>query len=311
VERGFMVKPFETALFDLAVGEVSEPVKTQFGWHLIKLFDISGGNTKTLDQARAEIEQELKRDIAESQIYDLSENLASIGYEQPDSLLPASQQLDLKIQTTDWFTRSSGEGLGEQEQIRQAAFSDQVLNQQLNSDTIELPDNRIVIVHLNAHQPAEQKPLESVRDEITRILKNKKARALAENEGKKVLNDLQSGAETLDSIAQNLSITVSDLGFVKRNDTNIDKSLLNSAFSLAKPAVDKPVFEGLFTRAGDYTIIEFSDLRVDDAQDTAPGAADPVASMVAKTSNYEYQALIKSLTGQADIQRSPLKDLAQ
>ncbi|MBC8212019.1 MAG: SurA N-terminal domain-containing protein [Gammaproteobacteria bacterium] len=308
IERGFMVKPFETALFNLSVDQVSEPVKTQFGWHLIKLHNVSGGETKSLEQARYEIEQELKTDLAESQIYDMTESLASIGYEQSSSLLPAAQQLELKVQTTDWFTRSGGEGIAEQEKIRQAAFSDQVLKQQLNSETIELSDHRVVLVHLNKHKPAEQKSLDSVRDAIISTLKKKKGREQAEQQGKKILANLTSGSATLDSSSESLSIPLVDIGFVKRSSVSVDKGLLNAAFRMTKPVSDKLVFDGLSSNNGDYTIIELSQTRVDAADTTGDDTAKALAG---KISNYEYLAYIKTLAQQADIQRFAVKDLPQ
>ncbi|MCK4710867.1 MAG: peptidylprolyl isomerase, partial [Gammaproteobacteria bacterium] len=299
VERGAMVKPFETALFELNVDQVSAPVKTQFGWHIIKLHEISGGETKSFEQARSEIEQELKADMAESQIYDLAENLASIGYEEPDSLLPAADQLDLKIQTTDWFTRSKGEGLAEQVKIREIAFSNDVLNQNRNSETIELSDNRIVIVHLNQHKESEKQSLDSVKDSIVTTLKKKAGRELAQTEGKKVLSSLQSGSETLDVSAGNLSLSIVDLGFISRSNTDVERDLLSTVFTLKKPVADKVVYEGVSEAGGDYTIIELSDVRIETEESAISEKDDPVKSLNSARANYEYQAVIKSLTEQA------------
>lgn len=308
VERGMMVKPFETILFALNVGDVSEPVKTQFGWHLIKLHEISGGDTQTFEQARVEIEQEVKTELAESQIYDLAENLANIGYEQPDSILPASEQLDLKIQTTDWFSRSQGTGLAELEKFRQIAFSTDVLKQNRNSETIELSDNRIIIMHLNSHKPAEKQPLETVRALIIDAIKKKAGREKALSSGKELLSELKQGA-SLDSVADKSSLTVFDAGYVGRSSDSLDRDVLNTAFTLVKPVNNNPVFEGVSEVDGDYTIIEFSDLRVDKDR-----AAESTNNNIIKTLNdssadYEFQALLKSLTEAADIIRTPVTEL--
>ncbi len=309
VERGSMVKPFETALFDLHVNQVSEPVKTKFGWHIIKLNGLSGGETQSFEQARNEIEQELKSDLAESQIYDLAENLASIGYEEPDSLFSASEQLDLKIQTTDWFTQDRGEGLAGQQKIRQIAFSDDVLNQNRNSETIELDDNRIVIVHLNEHKPAAKKSLESVTDSIIKTLKKKAGRELAKTEGEKVLTDLQQGDNTLDKAASNFSLEVADLGFVDRSNTTVKRDVLNAAFTLSKPVDNKVVFEAVAEISGDYTIIEFSAVQAGEEDAAADEKDSPIKTLTDSRANYEYQAIIRSLTGQAEIIRTSVKDL--
>lgn len=310
VERDMMVKPFETALFSLQTGEVSGPVKTQFGWHLIKLHEVSGGETQTFEQSRTQIEQDIMTEMAESQIYDLAENLANIGYEQPDSLLPASEQLGLTIQTTDWFTRSTGEGLPEQEKIRQIAFSDDVLNQNRNSETIELADNRIIIMRVSSHEPATKQSLESVKDIINDTLKKKKGREQTQQTGKKFLAELRSG-ESLGTIANRLSVAIIDENFVKRDNTTVERDVLNAAFSMVKPAEGKTVYEGIIEADGDYTLIELSEIRSDETQASDKPTQDDDASKTLSdaSANFEYQALLKVLTEQADVIRIPVTEL--
>lgn len=311
VERGSMVKPFEAALFELTVGQVSEPVKTQFGWHLIKLHGVSGGETKTYEQARDEIENQLKSDIAESQIYDLAENLASIAYEQPDSLAPASEQLGLSIKTTDWFTRSKGEGLAEEEKIRQIAFSEEVLNRNINSEMIELSENRMVIVHLNKHQPAVKQTLETVRESIIQTLKLNKGREFTQATGKKLLATLQSSTSSMGDVAAAQSLKVTDLGFVKRNNDIIEADLLSTAFSLQKNQDSGPVFGAISGVSGDYTIIELSAIAVPEDKKGPESLKQAVSKMTEATANYEYQSIIKSLAAQSDISRTAVKNLVQ
>ena len=307
VERGMMVKPFETALFDLTVGEISEPVKTQFGWHLIKLHAVSGGDTQSFEQARPDIEEELKTDMAESQVYDLTENLANIAYEQPDSLLPAAEQLGLTIQTSDWFTRTQGEGLAQQEKVRQVAFSDEVLNQNRNSETLELANNRIIIMHLNSHRPAARKELETVRDEIIQLVKIKKGREQTQSEGQKLLAELQSG-KSLDDIAAAESKSVVDLGFVKRDNQVLDRDVLSAAFTMSKPTQGSLVYEGITEVDGDYTLIELS--AIESATEAANTGDDQQPSPLNDAiANYDYQAMTKVLAEQADVIRTPVAEL--
>ncbi len=307
VERDMMVKPFESALFALAEGEVSQPVKTQFGWHLIKLHDVAGGDTQNFDQARQEIEQELKLELAESQIYDLAESLANIGYEQPDSLLPASEQLGLEIQTTDWFTRTSGQGLAELGRIRQVAFSEDVLQQNRNSETLELEDNRIVIMHLNSHRPSERLALEVVRDEIAELVKTRKGREQAQARGQELLAQLQSGT-SLDQIASDQSIEVVALGTLKRDDQAVDGDVLNAAFTMTKPVAGKLMFEGITEVDGDYTLIELSAVTAAEPDAESAGQQDSRA-LAQAIAEYDYQALTKVLTEQADVIRNSVVEL--
>lgn len=309
VERGMMVKPFETALFDLQVGEVSEPVKTRFGWHLIKLHEVSGGDRKSFDEARDEILADIRNELAETRIYDLVETLSNIGYEQPDSLLPASEQLNLPIQTTDWFTRGRGEGVASAEKFRQAAFSSEVLSQNRNSETIDLGDNRVVIMHLNAHQPAERQPLDDVKDQVVEAIKRKKGREEAMKKGKELLAELKQEGIELDKVAEEAGLTVIDAGYVTRTDADIDRDVLNLAFTMAKPAPGERIIEGLSEADGDYTIVELSDLKVEPAEEDGPDQDSVRKSLTDAEANYEFEALVKSLAEEADIVRTPVAEL--
>lgn len=309
IERGAMVPPFEDALFNMQPGEVSDPVKTQFGWHIIKLHSVQGGETKTFDQARDEIEKELKTEKAESQIYDLAENLASIAYEEPSSLQPAAEQLDLTVETTDWFTRDQGEGVAAEDKVRQAAFSDEVLNQNINSEVIELSDNRVIIIHLNMHQPSVRKPLPEVRDQIIDELKKNKGRKLAEAEGKKALKQLKSGEKNLDQLAAGLSLDLQDAGYVKRKGSKLSADVVAAAYVMPKAQQDKSIYDALSQVNGDYSVIELSDVRIAEATDDKKSVDGMAAKINSARASYEYQALIKTLTDQADIIRTAVKDL--
>ena len=309
IGRGDMVPPFEEALFAMKPGEISDPVKTQFGWHIIKLVSVQGGTTKTFEQARDEIEKELKLEQAESQIYDLAENLASIAYEEPDSLQPAADQLDLKVESTDWFTRNQGKDLALEEKVRQAAFSDEVLNQKINSELIELSDNRVVIIHLKEHKPAASRPLAQVRDQIIAELKKRKGREMAEAEGKKALQQLTSGEKTLDEVAADLSVELKDAGYLKRKSTQLSNDLLNAAFVMPRPENGKPVYDAVSQVNGDYSIIELSDVRIAENKEDKKLDDDLVKKLNGAKANYEYQALIKTLAAQSEIIRTPVKEL--
>ena len=153
IEPGMMVQAFETALYAMKSGEVSDPVKTSFGWHLIELGRISGGGTKSFSDVRIDLEDDIRTELAESQIFDMVDNLSNLAYEQSDSLRPAAEQLELRIQTSDWFERGTGSGIAAEAGVRKQAFSNDVLRQGLNSEAIELADNRIIFLRLNQHRP--------------------------------------------------------------------------------------------------------------------------------------------------------------
>ena len=303
VERGMMVQPFEAALFSMEVGQLSQPVKTSFGWHLIKLNSVSGGETQSFDTVKSALEDEMRTELAEVQIYDLVENVANLVYEQSDSLQPAAEQLGLTIQTSDWFDRVSGNGIALESKVRQMAFSAEVLQQGLNSEAIELDNNRVVFIRLNQLKPAAVRPLDQVQELIRSEIITAQAREQSLTAGMAALADLKAG-KTLDDLAPEWSASISDYGFVERNQSGIDNAILRRSFSMSKPE-QGPVFEGLSVANGDYTIIELSAVLSND------GNADRKAldELVKAQGSAEYQSALKLLTNRADVVRAPLEEL--
>lgn len=303
IERGFMVQTFETALFSMEVDQLSEPVKTGFGWHLIKLHSISGGETRDFESVRAELEDELRTELAESQIFDLIENLANLAYEQSDSLQPAAEQLGLALETSDWFSRNAGQGIAAERQVRQLAFSPEVLQQGLNSEAIELGNDRVVFIRLNEYRPAERQSLEQVRERIVGELKAEKLRERNSERGAEALASLSDG-KTLDDLAADIGAEIEDHGFVSRQQADVDASIRERAFKMPKPE-QSAVYDGLSLPGGDYVIVEMSAVMSNDAE----GDQQALGNLVEAYRGAEYQAATKMLSTQAEVVKTPLEDI--
>jgi peptidyl-prolyl cis-trans isomerase D len=303
IEKGMMVQPFETVLFTMGVGEVSEPVKTGFGWHLIKLEQVTGGGTASFEEVRNEIEDEIRSDLAESQIFDLAENLANLAYEQSDSLLPTAEQLGLELQTSEWFDRSSGTGISAEPEVRNIAFSNEVLNQGVNSEAIELANNRIVFIRLNERKPAVQKELDEVKGVIVGVLKQQKGNEDNKLAGEKALDSLKNG-RALDDVASEWDKEIVDSGFIGRDDTTVDAGLLRLAFQMDKPETG-PAYDGFTHPNGDYSLIELSAVVSNDADLDGKGAE----TLTTASARADYQAILKVLANRAEVVRTPLSDL--
>ncbi len=304
IEPGVMVEAFEDALNALEVGQLSEPVRTAFGWHLIKLHKVRGGEVKSFESVREQLEDEIRSEQAESEIFDLVENLANLVYEQPESLLPASEQLGLEVRTSDWFDRFSGTGIAAEQKIRSSAFSEEVLQQELNSDAIELDGGRVVFLRVNQVRPPAQRPLEEVRDQIRAELIGNRIRQRNQQAGISALEALNAGTGSLDALAAEWPSSIEDKGFVKRDQSEIDPSVLNKAFAMPKPE-SGPVHAGLSLANGDYIIIELSAVVSNDAE-ADPEALDQLAASAAEA---EFQAIMKLLTSRADVVLTPPDEL--
>ncbi|WP_298219326.1 SurA N-terminal domain-containing protein [Halothiobacillus sp.] len=195
VAPGQMVKPFEEAMDGIKVGVISEPVRTEFGWHLIEVTKESHPDIKPLVDVHDKLVAEVQDRQVEKIYYDEGEKLSDQSYEHPDSLIPSAEALGLKVQTSDWLNRDSGTGIAASEKVRQAAFSKEVLEQKLNSNLIELGANHAVVIRVDQHEPATQLPLADVKNQIARTLKQQAIDQALADAAKQIGKAIDSGKE--------------------------------------------------------------------------------------------------------------------
>ena len=236
VERGTMVKPFEDALFNISkVGDMAGPIRSQYGYHIIKLNGIRAPTTKRFDQVRSQLLTEYQKKKADDEYYTLGDQLANLAYEHPESLQTVSKQLNLSVETVTDVTRDSGTGIAANPAVRQKAFSDEVLNQGNNSDPIQIGPNHAVVIHVQGHIPSEQKPMAEVRDQIVTLLKQQQADQKAEQTATAVESALKSGQD-IAQVAKKYGTSFTTAKFVSRSDTSVPAPVLTAAFIALKPA---------------------------------------------------------------------------
>jgi peptidyl-prolyl cis-trans isomerase D len=252
--KGVMDPAFEAATFTLEKGQVSEPVRSSFGFHLIKLVDIQAGETKPFDTVKAEIEKEIQTERAEQQYYDLAEQLANLTYEHPESLQLAAEQLELPIKTSAYFSRNGGQGITANPKLTAAAFSEEILERGNNSETIELERNHMVVLRLNEHQAAMLRPLEQVRSGIVSALKSDKAKQNAKELADAVIERIRAGEQPAE-LAKALGIEWSEKKTILRETSDIDRSISSAVFAMAHPVEDKPVSRQLALPSGDQAVL--------------------------------------------------------
>ena len=195
IRPGTMTKPFEDAVFVMGEGEISEPVRTQYGFHVIRLDRITESRVQPLDQVRSEIEAEVRRLRAEEQFNELAEILGSTVFEQPDSLEPAADHLGVKVMRSEWFTQDAGTGIAEFQVVRDAAFGNEVLIDGLNSELIEIDQDNLVAVRKVDYRARRQLDLNEARDELEKRLRAVEASDKMEKAGEDLVARLKSGAD--------------------------------------------------------------------------------------------------------------------
>jgi peptidyl-prolyl cis-trans isomerase D len=285
ITKGMFDSPaFESALYALEkVGDVSEPVRMPSGFHLIRLDQITPAELKPFEEVRESIAQELRQQQAENRFYEITQNLANLGYEHPDSLEPAAKTLDAPIQESDWFTRQGGEGITRQAKVIDSAFSDDVLKRGLNSEPLELEPGHVVLLRVKEHKEATPRTLEESRDEIVKTLREQQGReALAKD-----IETLKARAvqgEHLQTLAQEFGGEFKDVGLVSRDAPSVDSAVLAAAFRLPQPETGEVALGSATLANGDQAVLEVLEVK--------PGQLDAV-------SEDERKALAQQLAQQA------------
>ena len=195
IRPGTMVKPFEDSVFVMGEGEISEPVRTQYGFHVIRLDRITESRVQSLDQVRSEIEIEVRRLRAEERFNELAEILGSTVFEQPDSLEPAADHLGVKVMRSEWFTQDAGTGIAEFQVVRDAAFGNEVLIDGLNSELIEIDQDNLVAVRKVDYRARRQLDLNEARPGLEKRLRAVEASDKMEKAGEDLVARLKSGAD--------------------------------------------------------------------------------------------------------------------
>jgi peptidyl-prolyl cis-trans isomerase D len=193
---GSMVKPFEDTAFSMKQGEIAGPIKTDFGWHIIKLTAIRPGKQQSFDEVKGQIEQDLKRQKATRKFAESADQLQNLVYEQADSLQPVAKALNLTVQSTPLITRAQVQALAQNNaKFVQAVFSPESLQAKRNTEAIEVGPNTLMAARVVEYKPAAPRSFDDVKTEIRRQLERKAASDLAHAAGKEKLALLEQGKD--------------------------------------------------------------------------------------------------------------------
>ncbi|HSX89999.1 MAG TPA: SurA N-terminal domain-containing protein [Pseudomonas sp.] len=289
---------FEEALYALEKGQVSAPVRSEFGWHLIKLLGVQAPEVPTLDSLKDKLLRDLKARQVEQRFVEVSKQLEDSAFEASDLAQPA-QELGLEVKTTEAFGREGGEGIAANRQVIQAAFSAEVLEDGSNSSVIELDPNTAVVVRVKEHKKPQRLALEQVAESIREQLTKVRASEAAKASGEELLNALRSG-KTPDDQASTWKVTEA----ATRNQEGVEPAVLQELFRMPKPSdAGKPTFAGVSLQNGDYVIV-----RLDGVSEPEKALSDEEKAMysrflASRSGKQDFSAFLKQLEAEADIER--------
>ncbi|PVV05637.1 MAG: hypothetical protein B6D77_18735 [gamma proteobacterium symbiont of Ctena orbiculata] len=295
--KGVMDPAFEAAVFALEEGEVSEPVRSSFGFHLIKLTGIKDGSVKPFDEARTQVEAAYRKFEGERLYFEMAEQLADLSYEDPGSLEPAASALELDIQQSDWITREQGSGVFAKPKVRTATYSDDVLKENNNSELIEIDGTSSLVLRVLDHQESSVKPLDEVKDQISETLQQQKAEQQTEAEAEKRLAEITAGS-ALSDVAGSYAVT-GPLS-VDRNDRQIPPGLSSALFRTAKPGAGGSTPGSAKLAGGDFAIYLLTGVTEGVVEaETNQQQLDSLRRMLARD---HYEMVLNDLESRADVE---------
>ena len=256
IERDVMDPAFEDAAFALEnVGDTTGLVKSEFGYHIIKLDELQASKAQPFSEVAAEIKQELLDQEAVDQFYELQTELEKVAFEYPDSLDDSAEAINAKIQTTDFVSQIDAPELLKTPAVMQAILSPEVKEDGLNSEVIEVAPEHVIVVRVEETRDETVLPLEEVQDQVVAALSAVKAEQQAIELGVSLVNELKAGNEAV--LTEN-NLTFSELETIDRSSP-----LASSVFAFAKPEADQPVFGQAKDQNGNIVVVELSKVTAD------------------------------------------------
>ena len=255
--RGVLPGEVDEIVFALDQGELSVVERTDRGLHIFRVEDIKGGAKNTFENSREVIEKDYKRSEAEYKYFDLADKLVTLAYEHADSLEVASEEIGIEIQESDFFSRDSANELFADPKILAASFNQEAIKSGQNSEAIELDNNHLVVIQVLEYLPAEKKSLDTVKEQITQILKSEQAGKIQQKKGQEILQQLKQGSD-LSQVAETLGFEWKQADAVNRDDVSVNRNILRTAFKLGNPAENSFTFAGTEIGREDYAVVTVS-----------------------------------------------------
>ena len=287
---------FEDALYALNEGEVSAPVKSEFGWHIIKLLGVQSPEVPAFESMKPELIRELKTQQVEQRFVETSKQLEDSAFEASDLAQPA-QELGLMVQTTEAFGRDGGEGITANRQVIQAAFSDEVLVDGANSSVIELDPDTSITLRVKEHLKPAAIPLADVREDIVQQLQRSLAAEAARAKGEQLLADLRKGQQPDDAQWQAVEAAT-------RSQEGVAPALLQAVFRMPRPEQqDKPSYSGVALSNGDYAVVRLNGVNEPEAAMTDEEKLNYRRFLASRVGQQDFAAFRQKLQAEAEIER--------
>ncbi|MBS3796400.1 SurA N-terminal domain-containing protein [Pseudoalteromonas sp. BDTF-M6] len=302
IERDMLDPDFEDAAFALKdVGQLSEVVQSEFGYHIIKLTDLQPGEMKALADVEPEIRSELEKVEKADIYYEKQTELAELAFEVSDSLEDAAAAIGATVQTTDLLARVQLPAPLNQPNVASVIFSPELLEDRVNSEVLELGNEHVVVVRVVDHKPAATKELAQVREQIQDILVAEKASSLAKEQAETLFAELEAGT-AIATLAEQAGVELLSEDKLTRRTFSVPPALTQQVFKLAHPDAT-PVVDLVELNNGNVALVALKSVNTPSETEVDDQVKQ---SLTMQLANKNYQTFVEALEAQAEVVRKPM-----
>ena len=297
----------EEALEVLALNEISGPVVSEFGVHIVMLTEDSENVFQSYEEVAERIERELKSSEIELIYAERLEDLSNLAFETGD-LQTISEELDMNVLISGAFGRTGGTGIFSSQALIAAAFSEEVLLEGNNSEVIELNPSQAVVMNVLEFTEATILPLEEVEPEIAVILRTEMERQAVQDLSDQILTAIENGDSIEQLLADNELEWLTEQGSA-RVDASVNREILSRVFAMSLPEADTPAYGNLVLSNDTAVIVELNSINTGSIETLAQiDRENMVSSMISDLGNTDFQAYMSNLQQSADIESSILDE---
>jgi len=288
------------AIFSMEEGDLQGPVRSDFGFHIIRLDDVLERGPLSLEQVRGELVTELREREAESQYIDLERRLSDALFDMTD-MQAIADAVGVEIGTIEGFSRSGGEPFDNNQAAIDAVFDDAVLNDGQISEVIEIDANSAAIFRVSLHNPATRRALEDVRDDMVAVIRSQEADLLLVARAEQILAAIAAG-EDFGVAAEAAGATVGEPRLLTRQDAETDQIVVFEIFAAAKPTQDSPVIGRVRGLDGAYTVYSLDAVLPGRPESIPLAQRDAGKAQLAQDSGIgDYIAFLQALYNDAEV----------
>ena len=297
--KGGMPGAFDDAAFAMRAGEVRGPVKTDFGWHLIKLDELRAGTRQPFEAVRPQLEQELVEGGRERAFNELSGKLVDAIYKNPNSLEPAARSMGLVVQTTPAFPRGGGPGIASDQKVLRAAFSDTMIRDGTASDPIELSPTRTVLIRVIEHKPEAALPLSQVGNAVVLAIRSDRQRKAAEAAAEALVKAAK--ASGLPAAATAATLPMGEANDVRRGSQVPSREAVEAFFRVPRPQ-DNLIPVGKTEVGGQFIVFAIRAVRDGDIGQVTAEERDQLRQQLSQASGIQAQkAFVRAARGKYQV----------